>query len=209
MWKWILTQGASALPHLPGGCCFLLLLLVSSVPATCQALGPDMVSLEATNSSSSSSSSSSSFSSTGRHVRSYNHLQGDVRWRKLFSFTKYFLKIEKNGKVSGTKKENCPYSILEITSVEIGVVAVKAINSNYYLAMNKKGKLYGSKEFNNDCKLKERIEENGYNTYASFNWQHNGRQMYVALNGKGAPRRGQRTRRKNTSAHFLPMVVHS
>lgn len=34
--------------------------------------------------------------------------------------------------------------ILEITSVEIGVVAVKAINSNYYLAMNKKGKLYGS-----------------------------------------------------------------
>jgi hypothetical protein len=28
--------------------------------------------------------------------------------------------------------------------VEIGVVAVKAINSNYYLAMNKKGKLYGS-----------------------------------------------------------------
>lgn len=28
--------------------------------------------------------------------------------------------------------------------MEIGVVAVKAINSNYYLAMNKKGKLYGS-----------------------------------------------------------------
>lgn len=162
-----------------------------------------MVPPEATN------SSASSPPSAGRHVRSYNHLQGDVRWRKLFSFTKYFLKIEKNGKVSGTKKENCPYSILKITSVEIGVVAVKAINSNYYLAMNKKGKLYGSKEFNNDCKLKERIEENGYNTYASLNWQHNGRQMYVALNGKGAPRRGQKTRRKNTSAHFLPMVVHS
>lgn len=116
MWKWILTHCASAFPHLPGRrccCCFLLLLLVSSVPVTCQALGQDMVSPEATNSSSSSSSSSSSFSSpssAGRHVRSYNHLQGDVRWRKLFSFTKYFLKIEKNGKVSGTKKENCPYS---------------------------------------------------------------------------------------------------
>ncbi|KYO29071.1 fibroblast growth factor 10 [Alligator mississippiensis] len=141
----------------------------------------------------------------GRHVRSYNHLQGDVRWRKLYSYNKYFLKIEKNGKVSGTKKENCPYSILEITSVEIGVVAVKSINSNYYLAMNKKGKVYGSKEFNSDCKLKERIEENGYNTYASLNWKHNGRQMFVALNGKGATKRGQKTRRKNTSAHFLPM----
>ncbi|XP_009989618.1 PREDICTED: fibroblast growth factor 10-like, partial [Tauraco erythrolophus] len=61
------------------------------------------------------------------------------------------------------------------------------------------------KEFNSDCKLKERIEENGYNTYASLNWKHNGRQMFVALNGRGATKRGQKTRRKNTSAHFLPM----
>ncbi|OXB54543.1 hypothetical protein ASZ78_010446 [Callipepla squamata] len=172
-----------------------------------------MLSPEATNSSSSSSSFPSSFSSpssAGRHVRSYNHLQGDVRKRKLYSYNKYFLKIEKNGKVSGTKKENCPFSkamkkednrpratsldmvawirlmvanvkmqgyeldlnisqmcveisangelqevnivirnvkgILEITSVEIGVVAVKSIKSNYYLAMNKKGKVYGSEE---------------------------------------------------------------
>ncbi|XP_042713454.1 fibroblast growth factor 10 [Chrysemys picta bellii] len=208
MCKWILTNGASAFSHLP--CCgcyclFLLLFLVSSGSVICQ----DMRSPEATNASSSSSSSSSSFSSpasAGRHVRSYNHLQGDVRWRKLYSYNKYFLKIEKNGKVSGTKKENCPYSILEITSVEIGVVAVKSINSNYYLAMNKKGKVYGSKEFNSDCKLKERIEENGYNTYASLNWKHNGRQMFVALNGRGATKRGQKTRRKNTSAHFLPML---
>ncbi|KAG8131129.1 hypothetical protein E2320_017704 [Naja naja] len=69
---------------------------------------------------------------------------------------------------------SCIVGILEITSVEIGVVAVKSINSNYYLAMNKNGKVYGSKEFNNDCKLKERIEENGYNTYASFSWKNNG-----------------------------------
>ncbi|XP_067401775.1 fibroblast growth factor 10 [Emydura macquarii macquarii] len=205
MCKWILTNGASAFSHLPRCCCcccfFLLLFLVSSVPVICQ----DMRSPGATN----ASSSSSSPSSAGRHVRSYNHLQGDVRWRKLYSYNKYFLKIEKNGKVSGTKKENCPDSILEITSVEIGVVAVKSINSNYYLAMNKKGKVYGSKEFNSDCKLKERIEENGYNTYASLNWKHNGRQMFVALNGRGATKRGQKTRRKNTSAHFLPMVVMS
>ncbi|KAF7250638.1 Fibroblast growth factor 10 [Varanus komodoensis] len=97
--------------------------------------------------------------------------------------------------------------ILAITSVEIGVVAVKSINSNYYLAMNKNGKVYGSREFNNDCKLKERIEENGYNTYASSFWKSNGRQMFVALNGRGNPRKGYKTRRKNTTAHFLPIVV--
>ncbi|XP_061229118.1 fibroblast growth factor 10 [Neopsephotus bourkii] len=113
MCKWILINGASASSHLPC-CCLLLLFLVSSVPVTCHDLSQDMLSPEATNSSSSSSSSfPSSFSSpssAGRHVRSYNHLQGDVRKRKLYSYNKYFLKIEKNGKVSGTKKENCPFS---------------------------------------------------------------------------------------------------
>uniref|UniRef100_A0A8D0E030 Fibroblast growth factor n=1 Tax=Salvator merianae TaxID=96440 RepID=A0A8D0E030_SALMN len=230
MCKWRLIQGALAVAHLPpsssssscassssssscrgpgrGHCFFFfLLLLTSSLAAPCHEHGRDMRLLRATNSSSSSSSSSSSAASVGRHVRSYNHLRGDVRWRKLYSYNKFFLQIEENGNVSGTKKDNCPFSILEITSVEIGVVAVKSISSNYYLAMNKNGKVYGSKEFNNDCKLKERIEENGYNTYASFSWKNNGRQMFVALNGKGLTRKGQKTRRKNTTAHFLPMVV--
>lgn len=46
----------------------------------------------------------------GRHVRSYTHLQGDVRWRKLFSFQKFFLRIDKNGTVSGTKTKDDPFS---------------------------------------------------------------------------------------------------
>ncbi|KAK5851933.1 hypothetical protein PBY51_023446 [Eleginops maclovinus] len=55
--------------------------------------------------------SSSSATVIGRHVRSsYNHLQGDVRRRKLFSFQKFFLRIDKKGKVNGTKSEDDPYS---------------------------------------------------------------------------------------------------
>lgn len=46
----------------------------------------------------------------GRHVRSYNHLQGDMRRRKLFSFQKFFLRIDKNGKVNGTKSKDDPLS---------------------------------------------------------------------------------------------------
>ena len=46
----------------------------------------------------------------GRHVRSYNHLQGDVRRRKLFSFQKFFLRIDKNGRVNGTKMKDDPLS---------------------------------------------------------------------------------------------------
>lgn len=55
--------------------------------------------------------SSSSATVVGRHVRSsYNYLQGDVRRRKLFSYQKFFLRINKKGKVNGTKSEDDPYS---------------------------------------------------------------------------------------------------
>uniref|UniRef100_A0A3P9LX02 Fibroblast growth factor n=1 Tax=Oryzias latipes TaxID=8090 RepID=A0A3P9LX02_ORYLA len=142
----------------------------------------------------------------GRHVRSYNHLEGDIRRRKLFSFHKFFLRIDMNGKVNGTKSKDDPLSILEITSVNVGVVAIKGLNSNYYLAISRTGELYGAKEFGIECKLKERIEENGYNTYASAAWKFKKR-MFVGLNVHGKPMRGRKTRRKNVSTHFLPIMV--
>ncbi|KAK6313415.1 hypothetical protein J4Q44_G00167620 [Coregonus suidteri] len=143
----------------------------------------------------------------GRHVRSYNHLQGDVRRRKLFSFQKFFLRIDKNGRVNGTKSKDDPLSILEITSVDVGVVAIKGLGSNYYLAISRKGELYGAREFGIDCTLKERIEENGYNTYASAEWRNKKRQMFVGLSVQGRPLRGKKTRRRNTATHFLPIMV--
>lgn len=63
------------------------------------------------------------------------------------------------------------------------------------------------REFGVDCTLKERIEENGYNTYASAEWRNKKRQMFVGLNVHGRPIRGKKTRRKNTATHFLPIVV--
>ncbi|XP_029024884.1 fibroblast growth factor 10a [Betta splendens] len=152
--------------------------------------------------------SSASATAVGRHVRSsYNHLQGDVRRRKLFSYQKFFLRIDKKGKVNGTKSEDDPYSILEIKSVDVGVVAIRGLSSNYYLAINKKGELYGARDFGPDCRLIERIEENKYNTYASAEWRNKKKHMFVGLNANGKPMRGKKTRRKNTATHFLPIVV--
>ncbi|NXQ16178.1 FGF22 factor, partial [Peucedramus taeniatus] len=65
----------------------------------------------------------------------------------------------------------------------------------------------GSKEFSPNCKFTERIEENGYNTYASLRWRHRGRPMFLSLNSKGRPQRGGKTRRQHLSTHFLPMLV--
>lgn len=66
---------------------------------------------------------------------------------------------------------------------------------------------FPQREFGVDCKLKERIEENGYNTYASAEWKNKKRQMFVGLNVHGKPMRGKKTRRKNTATHFLPIMV--
>lgn len=63
------------------------------------------------------------------------------------------------------------------------------------------------RDFSPDCKLKERIEENGYNTYASAEWRNKKKAMFVGLMANGKPMRGKKTRRKNTATHFLPIVV--
>ena len=38
----------------------------------------------------------------------------------------------------------CSIGILEITSVDVGIVAIRGLHSNYYLAINKKGDLHGA-----------------------------------------------------------------
>ncbi|KAK7169772.1 hypothetical protein R3I94_000113 [Phoxinus phoxinus] len=155
----------------------------------------------------------------------YEHLGGAPRRRKLYCATKYHLQIHPNGKIDGSLDENNPFSILEITAVDVGVVAIKGLFSGRYLAMNEKGRLYASELFNRECEFLERIHELGYNTYAS---RHHAttqpppagsgagagkrrasskRQWYVSINGKGRPRRGFKTRSTDKASLFLPRVL--
>uniref|UniRef100_UPI00358F5320 fibroblast growth factor 10-like n=1 Tax=Myxine glutinosa TaxID=7769 RepID=UPI00358F5320 len=208
MWTWMLMQTRLTLRSAAACTRPRYLLLLLCLPCFALAWAPEE-SFAGKGALRYPNSSSTSSSSLERHARSYKHLEGDVRRRRLFSATKFFLKIERNGKVRGTRKKNSPHSVMEISSVNIGVVAIKGVHSNFYLAMNKKGKLHSTKNYSENCKFKERIEENGYNTYAAMKWKRKGKQMFVALNGKGSPRRGHRTRRKHLSAHFLPILVLS
>ncbi|XP_066109498.1 fibroblast growth factor 22 isoform X3 [Saccopteryx bilineata] len=137
-------------------------------------------------------------SSGPRRPRSYPHLEGDVRWRRLFSSTHFFLRVDPSGLVQG---------IIEIRSIRVGVVALKAVHTGFFVAMSRRGHLYGSRVYTAQCKFQERIEENGYNTYASLRWHHHGRPMFLALDRRGAPRHGGRTRRHHLSTHFLPVMV--
>uniref|UniRef100_A0A8C5YS78 Fibroblast growth factor n=1 Tax=Marmota marmota marmota TaxID=9994 RepID=A0A8C5YS78_MARMA len=95
-------------------------------------------------------------------------------------------------------------SILEITAVEVGVVAIKGLFSGRYLAMNKRGRLYAS-HYSAECEFVERIQELGYSTYSSRLYRSV--LWYVSVNGKGRPRRGFKTRRTQKSSLFLPRVL--
>ncbi|XP_036991117.1 fibroblast growth factor 3 [Artibeus jamaicensis] len=148
----------------------------------------------------------------------YEHLGGAPRRRKLYCATKYHLQLHPSGRVNGSL-ENSAYSILEITAVEVGVVAIKGLFSGRYLAMNRRGRLYASENYNAECEFVERIHELGYNTYASRRYRTGPsgpgaqrqpgaeRLWYVSVNGKGRPRRGFKTRRTQKSSLFLPRVL--
>ncbi|KAE8632122.1 hypothetical protein XENTR_v10001440 [Xenopus tropicalis] len=141
-----------------------------------------------------------------RFARSYSHLEGDVRWRRLYSAMQYFLTIDASGKVRGTRSY-CTNSIFQVYSVSVGVVAMHSAGSGLYLAMDRKGKVYGEEDYGPNCRFRERIEENGYNSYSSERWSHRRRPMYVALRGNGWVKMGRRTRHTHRSAHFLPFPM--
>ncbi|XP_047394056.1 fibroblast growth factor 22 isoform X1 [Sciurus carolinensis] len=82
--------------------------------------------------------------SAPRRPRSYPHLEGDVRWRRLFSSTHFFLRVDPGGRVQGTRWRHSQDSVVEIRSVRVGTVAIKAVHSGFYVAMSRQGHLYGS-----------------------------------------------------------------
>ncbi|KAM4672457.1 fibroblast growth factor 5 [Amazona ochrocephala] len=119
----------------------------------------------------------------------------------------FHLQLHPDGRVDGAHDAS-PLSILEIFAVSQGIVGIRGVFSNKFLAMSKKGKLHASARFTADCQFRERFQENSYNTYASavHRSPHSGRQWYVALNKRGKAKRGcsPRARPQHVSTHFLP-----
>ncbi|NWU24807.1 FGF22 factor, partial [Dyaphorophyia castanea] len=137
----------------------------------------------------------------------YGHLEGDVRWRRLFSATRFFLRIDGGGGVEGTRWRERPGNVgqqnVPVRGDHGAAAACRAAEHSHPSPPS----LSCQKEFSPNCKFTERIEENGYNTYASLHWRHRGRPMFLSLNSKGRPQRGGKTRRQHLSTHFLPMLV--
>ncbi|XP_054466168.1 fibroblast growth factor 5 [Anoplopoma fimbria] len=121
----------------------------------------------------------------------------------------FHLQIHPDGRVNGSH-ENNQLSVLELFAVSQGVIGIKGVYSNRFLAMNKRGRLYATEWFTEDCKFRERFQENSYNTYASVIHRNHrtGRDWFVALNKRGKAKMGSspRVKPQHVSTHFLPRV---
>ncbi|CAM4531853.1 unnamed protein product [Leuciscus chuanchicus] len=77
--------------------------------------------------------------------RDSDYLTGIKRLRRLYCNVGigFHLQVLPDGRITGVHNEN-RYSLLEISPVERGVVTLFGVRSGLFVAMNSKGKLYGS-----------------------------------------------------------------
>ncbi|KAJ8380486.1 hypothetical protein SKAU_G00012640 [Synaphobranchus kaupii] len=98
--------------------------------------------------------------------------------------------------------------VLELFAVSQGIVGIRGVFSNRFLAMNKRGRLHAIEKFTDDCRFRERFQENSYNTYASVKHRNHrtGREWFVAINKRGKAKMGSspRVKSQHVSTHFLP-----
>ncbi|ELK36871.1 Fibroblast growth factor 6 [Myotis davidii] len=131
------------------------------------------------------------------------YLVGIKRQRRLYCNVGigFHLQVPPDGRISGTHEEN-PYSLLEISTVERGVVSLFGVKSGLFVAMNSKGRLYTTTSFQEECKFRETLLPNNYNAYESDLY----RGTYIALSKYGRVKRGSKVSPIMTVTHFLPRI---
>ncbi|XP_024413782.1 fibroblast growth factor 6 [Desmodus rotundus] len=131
------------------------------------------------------------------------YLVGIKRQRRLYCNVGigFHLQVAPDGRISGTHEEN-PYSLLEISTVERGVVSLFGVKSALFIAMNSKGRLYTTPSFQEECKFRETLLPNNYNAYESDLY----RGTYIALSKHGRVKRGSKVSPIMTVTHFLPRI---
>ncbi|XP_061532302.1 fibroblast growth factor 6a [Phycodurus eques] len=132
-----------------------------------------------------------------------DYLLGIKRVRRLYCNVGigFHLQILPDGRINGVHREN-QYSLIEISTVERGVVSLYGVKSDLYVAMNRRGRLYGTTVFRDECKFRERMLPNNYNAYESMAYGGS----FVALSKHGRVKRGDKATTAMTVTHFLPRI---
>ncbi|XP_006893444.1 PREDICTED: fibroblast growth factor 4 [Elephantulus edwardii] len=132
-----------------------------------------------------------------------DYLLGIKRLRRLYCNVGigFHLQVLPDGRIGGVHAD-AGDSLLELSPVERGVVSIFGVSSRFFVAMNSKGKLYGSLFFTDECKFKEILLPNNYNAYESYKFPGS----YIALSKNGKTKKGNRVSPTMKVTHFLPRL---
>ncbi|KAK5874631.1 hypothetical protein PBY51_019559 [Eleginops maclovinus] len=135
--------------------------------------------------------------------RDGDYLLGIKRLRRLYCNVGigFHIQVLPDGRITGVHNEN-RHSVLQISPVERGVVTLLGVRSRLFVAMNRRGKLYGSLHYSHECKFREKLLANNYNAYESIAYP----KMFIGLSKNGKTKRGNRVSPAMTVTHFLPRI---
>ncbi|XP_048836078.1 fibroblast growth factor 12-like isoform X2 [Brienomyrus brachyistius] len=128
---------------------------------------------------------------------------------RLFSEQGFYLQMQPDGSVDGTKDENSDYTLFNLIPVGLRVVAIQGVKAGLYVAMNAEGFLYSSENFTTECKFKESVFENYYVIYSSTLYRQNesGRGWFLGLNKDGHIMKGNHVKKTKPCSHFVPRPI--
>ncbi|KAL1494073.1 hypothetical protein ABEB36_009729 [Hypothenemus hampei] len=123
---------------------------------------------------------------------------------QLYSRTGFFLAVYPDGKVRGTRDDSDQHTFLERKTGGLLPEHVKfqGIISKFYVAMDKKGRLYGETDANSSATIFIESLHGMYNNYLSRNYAHLG--WYLGLKKSGKFKKGSKTKFGQKAVKFLP-----
>ncbi|XP_054272190.1 fibroblast growth factor 9-like isoform X2 [Macrosteles quadrilineatus] len=105
--------------------------------------------------------------------------------------------------VEGVDEDMNQFAVLEFTSAGFGgLVRIRGVNSSLYLAMNKKGRLFGEPNPREDETVFIEGVLGQYNTYMSHKYQK--AKWYVGIKKTGKQKPGYKTKWGQKAIQFLP-----
>ncbi|XP_051522330.1 fibroblast growth factor 12-like isoform X2 [Myxocyprinus asiaticus] len=128
---------------------------------------------------------------------------------RLFSEQGFFLQMQPDGTISGSKDENSDYTLFNLIPVGLRVVAIQGVKAGLYVAMNGEGFLYSTDVFTAECRFKESVFENYYVIYSStlYRQHESGRAWFLGLNKEGIIMKGNRVKKTKPCSHFVPRPI--
>ncbi|KAI4501224.1 hypothetical protein M0802_003597 [Mischocyttarus mexicanus] len=120
---------------------------------------------------------------------------------KLYCRTGYHLAITSTGKILGLSGANERHALLHVTPVSFGVVRIQGVETQLYLAFNKKGYLYGESNMNKDNTEWEQWSVGSYDAFRSRKYVHPG--WWIGIKKNGRAKSGPRTVWGQKAIQFL------